>query len=67
MLISVGQRTGHPTDSLRSGEQPGKFAINLILGRVLRLHIRSGLLRPNGLLDALRLEQESVFKINSVV
>jgi flavin reductase (DIM6/NTAB) family NADH-FMN oxidoreductase RutF len=28
----------------------------LILGRVLRFHIRSDLLRPNGLVDALRLE-----------
>ena len=28
----------------------------LILGRVLRFHLRSDLLRPNGLVDALRLE-----------
>ena len=41
--------------------------INLILGCVLHLHIQLDLRRPDGLADALRLEQESVFKINSVV
>jgi len=65
--ISAGQRAGHPTATLRSAWQTGEFVINLIPGCVLRLHIRSDLPRPNGLADALRLEQESVFKINSVV
>jgi len=41
--------------------------INLIPGCVLRLHIQSDLLLPNGLENALRLEQKRVFKINSVV
>ena len=65
MRISVGQRAGHPTATLRSAWQTGEFVINLIPGCVLRFHIRSDLLRPNGLADALRLE--GVFKMNSVV
>ena len=121
VLISVGQRKGHPKDTLRNVRETGEFVINivneelaaamnetsgeweyavneferagltpaasidvkpprvaeapitleckvtqivpvngttytLILGRVLRLHIRSDLLRPNGLVDAARLK-----------
>ena len=121
VMISVGQRTGNPKDTLRNARETGEFVINivsaelaeamnrtsgewayevneferagvtpaasidvrpprvaeapialeckvtqivpvidttytLILGRVLRFHIRSDLLRPNGLVDALRLE-----------
>lgn len=120
VLISVGQRTGNPKDTLRNVRETGEFVINivdeglaeamnqtsgewayevneferagvtpvsstdvkpprvaeapialeckvtqivpvidttytLILGRVLRFHIRSGLLRPDGSVDALRL------------
>src|SRR5512137_1741912 len=121
VMISVGQRQGHPKDTLRNAQETGEFVINIvnedlaaamnhtsgefayevnefdragvtpasaidvkpprvaeapialecrvtqivsvidttytmILGRVLRFHIRSDLLRPNGLVDALRLE-----------
>src|SRR5512139_3130660 len=121
VLISVGQRTGNPKDTLRNVRETGEFVINivdeglaeamnqtsgewayevneferasvtpvsstdvkpprvaeapialeckatqivpvtdttytLILGRVLRFHIRSDLLRPSGLVDALRLK-----------
>jgi hypothetical protein len=65
--ISVGQRAGHPTDTLRCAQQTGEFVIKLILGCVLRFHVRSDPLLPYGLANALRLGQESVFKINSVV
>jgi len=65
--ISVGQRAGHPTDTLRSAQQTGEFVINLILERVLRLHSRTDLLRAGRLADALRLEPGCVFKTNSVV
>jgi flavin reductase (DIM6/NTAB) family NADH-FMN oxidoreductase RutF len=117
VMISVGQRKGHPKDTLRNAQETGAFVINivdeelavamnetsgewayhvneferagvtpaasidvqpprvaeapialeckvtqivpvidttytLILGRVLRFHIRSDLLRPNGAVDA---------------
>ncbi len=121
VMISVGQRRGHPKDTLRNAQETGEFVINivneelaaamnetsgewaydvnefdragvtptpsidvkpprvaevpialecrvtqivpvidttytLILGRVLRFHLRSDLLRPNGQVDALRLK-----------
>src|SRR5512135_1113906 len=121
VMISVGQRHGHPKDTLRNAQEAGEFVINivneelaaamnessgewaydvnefdragvtpapsidvkpprvaeapialecqvtqivpvidttytLILGRVLRFHLRSDLLRPNGQIDALRLK-----------
>jgi flavin reductase (DIM6/NTAB) family NADH-FMN oxidoreductase RutF len=117
VMISVGQRKGHPKDTLRNARETGEYVINIvdedlavsmnetsgeweysvneferaglatapsidvkpprvagaaialeckvtqivpvvdttytmILGRVLRYHIREGLLRPNGLIDA---------------
>jgi flavin reductase (DIM6/NTAB) family NADH-FMN oxidoreductase RutF len=117
VMLSVGQRRGHPKDTLRNAQETGEFVINivsedlatamnetsgewayevnefdragvtpaasidvrpprvaeaplaleckvtqivpvidttytLILGRVLRFHIRSNILRPNGLVDA---------------
>ncbi len=120
VMISVGQRKGHPKDTLRNAQETGAYVINIvdeelaaamnetsgewaydvnefdragltpaasidvlpprvaeapialeckvtqivpvidttytmILGRVLRFHIRSDLLRPNGTIDALRL------------
>ncbi len=121
VMISVGQRQGHPKDTLRNAQETGEYVINIvdeefatamnetsgewayevnefdragvtpavsidvqpprvaeapvaleckvtqivpvidttytmILGRVLRFHIRSDLLRPNGQVDALRLK-----------
>ncbi len=121
VMISVGQRKGHPKDTLRNAQETGEFVINivneelaaamnessgewayevnefdrarvapapsidvkpprvaeapialeckvtqivpvidttytLILGRVLRFHLQSDLLRPNGMVDALRLK-----------
>ncbi len=121
VMISVGERHGHPKDTLRNAQETGEFVINivneelagamnetsgewaydvnefdragvtpapsidvkpprvaeapialeckatqivpvidttytLILGRVLRFHLRSDLLRPNGQVDALRLK-----------
>jgi flavin reductase (DIM6/NTAB) family NADH-FMN oxidoreductase RutF len=121
VMISVGQRTGRPKDTLRNARETGEYVINmvdealavamnetsgewayevnefdragltpaasidvkpprvaaapialeckvtqivpvqdttytLILGRVLRFHLRSDLLRPNGTVDAARLQ-----------
>lgn len=121
VMISVGQRKGHPKDTLHNAQETGEYVINivneelaaamnetsgewayevnefdragltpapsidvkpprvagapialeckvtqivpvidttytLILGRVLRFHLRSDLLRPNGMVDALRLK-----------
>jgi hypothetical protein len=67
VLISAGLRPSHPTNTRHSSEQPVEFVNNLIPERVLRFHIQADLLRPNGLADALRLEQKYIFKINSVV
>ena len=120
IMVSVGQRGGHPKDTLRNAQETGEFVVNivdealaeamnttsgewpydadefelaglatapsvdvrpprvaaapaameakvsqiipvegatytLILGHVVRFHLREGLLRPNGMLDAARL------------